>query len=85
LASTRPHQLEGNVALMTFNPPFVLDAALNAALTLPLACRIPFKSAADLLLPNSWPIRYRSTFTGNRFPRAATIPILILRSLRSSS
>ena len=66
---------EGNVALMTFNPPFVLDAALdggaNAAASLQnpfpnLPAASSFPNFAGTMLPGP-------PFTGNRFLRTATI------------
>src|SRR5467141_1228970 len=66
---------EGNVALMTFNPPFVLDAALNAGANAAASLQNPFP---NLPPTSSFPNFVANTlpgppFTGNRFPRAATI------------
>src|SRR6202171_171750 len=66
---------EGNVALMTFNPPFVLDAALaggaNAAASLQNAFpNLPPTSSFPNFVANMLP---GPPFTGHRFPRAATI------------
>ena len=66
---------EGNVALMTFNPPFVLDAALDGGANAAASLQNPFP---NLPPTSSFPNFVANTlpgppFTGNRFPRAATI------------
>src|SRR6267378_1738490 len=66
---------EGNVALLTFNPPFVLDAALNAGANAAASLQNPFPnlpptSSFPNFVANMLP---GPPFTGNRFPRAATI------------
>jgi hypothetical protein len=66
---------EGNVALMTFNPPFVLDAALNGGANAAANLQNPFPSLPPTssfpnFVANMLP---GPPFTGNRFPRAATI------------
>jgi hypothetical protein len=66
---------EGNVALMTFNPPFVLDAALDGGANAAASLQNPFP---NLPPTSSFPNFATSMlpgppFTGNRFPRAATI------------
>ena len=66
---------EGNAALMTFNPPFVLDAALNGGANAAASLQNPFPNLPPTtsfpnFVANMLP---GPPFTGNRFPRAATI------------
>jgi Carboxypeptidase regulatory-like domain/TonB-dependent Receptor Plug Domain len=66
---------EGNVALLTFNPPFVLDAALNAGANAAASLQNPFPNLAP---SSSFPDFVANMlpgppFSGSRFPRAGTI------------